>query len=56
MNCPDQDLCREIIINLAPIQMGDVEPIDFSGAAKEEMQALWNAGETAFMQAELRML
>ena len=56
MNCPDQNLCREIIPHLAPIQMGDVEPIDFSVAAKEEMQALWDAEETSFMQAELRML
>ena len=40
MNCPDQDLYREIIPHLAPIQLGEVEPKDFPVATREEIQAL----------------
>ena len=56
MNCPDQNLCREIIPHLAPIQMGEVDPKEFTVATREEMQALWDAEEAAVMQAEIRML
>ena len=56
MNCPDQNLCREINTHLAPIQMGDVEPKEFPLATREEMQALWDAEEDAVMQVEFRML
>ena len=56
MNCPDQNLCREIISHLAPIQMGEVEPKEFRVATREEMQTLWDAEEAAVMQAEIRML
>ena len=56
MNCPDQNLCREIIPHLAPIQMGEVESKEFQVATREEMQALWDAEEASVMQAEFRML
>lgn len=56
MNCPDQNLCREIIPHLEPIQMGDAEPKEFSVATREEMQALWDAEEEAVIQAEFKML
>lgn len=56
MNCPDQNLCREIIPHLAPMQMGEVEPKEFPVASREEMQALWDAEEADVMQAEIRML
>lgn len=56
MNCPDQNLCREIIPHLAPIQMGEADPKDFPVASREEMQALWDAEEEAVMQGEFRML
>ena len=56
MNCPDQNLCREIIPHLAPIQMGEVEPKDSPVATIEEMQALWDAEEEVVMQAEFKML
>lgn len=56
MNCPDQNLCREIIPHLAPIQMGEVEPKDFPVASREEMEQLWAEEEEAVMQAEFRML
>lgn len=56
MNCPDQNLCREIIPHLAPIQQGDTEPKEFPVATREEMEALWDMEEEAVMQAEIRML
>ncbi|MHB8064646.1 MAG: hypothetical protein ACYDG2_18775 [Ruminiclostridium sp.] len=40
MNCPDQTLCRDVIPHLAPIQMGEAEPKDFSAATREEMEEL----------------
>lgn len=56
MNCPDQELCREIIPYLAPIQMGEVEAKDFPMATREEMEELWHAEEEEVMRAEFRML
>lgn len=56
MNCPDQNLCRQIIPHLAAIQMGDAEVKDFLVATREEMEALWNAEEEEVMRAEFRML
>lgn len=56
MNCPNQNLCREIIPYLAPIQMGEAEPKEFPVATRAEMQALWDAEEATVMQAEFRML
>ena len=56
MNCPDQSLCREIIPHLAPIQMGEVDPKEFSVATREEMEALWDAEEAEVMQEEIKML
>ena len=56
VNCPDQDLCREIIPHLAPIQMGEAEPKDIAVATREEMEQLWAEEEEAVMQAEFRML
>ena len=46
MNCLDQDLFREIIPHLAVIQMVEIEAKEFQVAAREEMQALWDAEET----------
>lgn len=56
MNCPDQTLCRDVIPHLAPIQMGEAEPKDFSAATREEMEELWDAEEEEVMQSEFRML
>jgi hypothetical protein len=56
MNCPDQNLCREIIPHLVPIQQGNAEPKDFQVATREEMEALWDAEEEAVVWAEFRML
>lgn len=56
MNCPDQDLCREIIIHLAPIQIGEAEPNDFPVATREEVEVFWDDEEEAVMRAEFRLL
>ena len=56
MICPDHDLCREIILHLAPIQMGEAEPKDMAVATREEMEEIWSEEEEAVMQAEIRML
>jgi hypothetical protein len=36
MNCPDQNLCREIVPHLAPIQMGEAEAKDFPVATRND--------------------
>ena len=56
MNCPDQNLCREIIPHLAPIQMGEAEPKDIAVATREEMEELWSAADEAEVQEEIKML
>lgn len=56
MNCPDQNLCREIIPYLAAIQQGEAESKEILVATREEMETRWNAEEEAVMQAEIRML
>lgn len=56
MNCPDQNLCRQIIPHLAPIQMGEAEPEEFSVATREEMEALWYEEDRMVTEAEIRML
>lgn len=56
MNCPDQNLCREIILNLDTMQRGEADLKDFPIATREEMEELWNAEEEAVMQAEFRIL
>lgn len=56
MNCPDQNLCRQIIPHLAPIQMGETEPKEFPVATREEMEALWMEEDRMVTEAEIRML
>ncbi|WIV13615.1 resolvase [Proteiniborus sp. MB09-C3] len=56
MNCPNQEFCRNIIFYLDPIQMGEVDPKEFTVVTREKMQALWDAEEASVMQAEFRML
>lgn len=56
MKCPDQNLCREINLRLAPIQIGETERKDIHVVTREEMEELWAAEEEAMMQAEFRML
>lgn len=56
MSCPDQDLCKQIVPHLAAIQQGENDPKEFSVATREEMEAIWDAEESAVMEAEFRML
>lgn len=55
MNCPNQNLCRDIIPHLSAIQQGEAELKDFPIATRDEMEELWNAEEEAVMWAEFRM-
>lgn len=56
MNCPYQNLCREIIPHLTAIQQEDVDPKEFPVASREEMEALWDMEEEAVLETEIRML
>lgn len=56
INCPDQNLYREIVFHLAAIQREEREPEEFPVATRAEVQAIWDAEEAAVMQAEMRML
>lgn len=55
VTCPDQNLCRDIIPHLIPIQQGEAGPKDFPIATRDEMEELWNAEEEAVMWAEFWM-
>lgn len=55
-NCPDQELCRDIVKHLLPYQMGEKDPCDLLIATKEEMEELWNEEELEVLRAEIRML
>lgn len=55
-NCPDQELCRDIVKHLLPYQMGEQDPSDLLIATKEEMEELWHEEELEVMIAEIRML
>ena len=55
-NCPDQELCRDILKHLLPYQMAEKDPSDLLIATKEEMEELWNEEEQEVMRAEIRML
>lgn len=55
-NCPNQDLCRELIPLLAPIQMGEKEAGDLLILDRIEADAYFNAEEEVVMQAELSMM
>jgi hypothetical protein len=56
MNCPNQELCQNIISYLAPIQQFEIEPKDFPVATRDEMEELWNEEEMSVMEAEISML
>ncbi len=56
MQCPDPNLCREIISHLAPIQMGEANAKDFPVATRQEMENLWHEEEKVIIEAEFRML
>ena len=56
LNCPDQNLCREINSFLVPIQIGEAEPKEFAVATRDAMEELWHEEEMEVMRAEISML
>lgn len=56
MNCPDQELCKQVITHLAPIQQGEVGVKNFPVATRDEFEELWNEEEMEVMQAGIKMM
>lgn len=56
LNCPDQNLCREINSFLVPIQIGEAESKEFAVATREAMEELWHEEEMEVMRTEIMML
>lgn len=55
-NCPNQELCMQVIAVLAPIQMGDSEPEEFPIVTREQYDEYCQLEEEAVMRAEITML
>ncbi len=55
-NCPDQDLCRQIIPYLAPIQMGEKEAGEILMVSRAEADAYFAAEDEAVTMAEYGMM
>lgn len=55
-NCPNQELCKNIITFLAPIQIGEKEATEFSMVTRELYEQYTDMEELAVMEAEIRML
>lgn len=55
-NCPNQELCRQVVASLAPLQMGDSEPEEFPIVAREQYDRYCQMEEEAVMRAEIAML
>ena len=55
-NCPDQELCCDIVKHLLSYQMGEQDSSGLLIATKEEMEELWNEEEIEVIRAEIRML
>lgn len=55
-NCPNQELCRQVVAVLAPIQMGDSEAEEFPFVPREQFDRYCQMEEEAVMQAEISML
>lgn len=53
--CPDQNLCREILKSLAPIQMGATEPGDILVVDRDAADAYFREEDQAVTMAELSM-
>ena len=56
MNCPDQELCKQVITHLAPIQQGEIEVKDFPVATRDEFEELWNEEEMKVIESEMKMM
>lgn len=55
-NCPNQELCKQIIPILAPIQMGESEAKEFPIATREQYDRYCQMEEETVMRAEISML
>lgn len=55
-NCPNQELCKNIIPLLAPIQMREKEVAEFPMVTRELYDQYTAMEEQAVMEAEIRML
>lgn len=55
-NCPNQELCRQILPILAPIQMGETEPKEFPIVTRELYDKYCQLEEEGVMRAEIAML
>lgn len=55
-NCPNQELCKQIIPKLAPIQMGQAEAEEFPIVTREIYEEYCRLEEQAVMEAEISML
>lgn len=56
MNCPDQELCRNIIPLLAPIQMGEREAEEIPMVSREVFDEYGYLEDQAVTEAELGMM
>ena len=55
-NCPNQELCRQVVAILAPIQMGDSEAEEIPFVTRKQFDRYCQMEEEAVMQAEISML
>lgn len=55
-NCPNQELCKNIISLLALIQIGEKEATEFPMVTRELYEQYTDMEERAVMEAEIRML
>lgn len=55
-NCPNQELCRQILPNLIVIQTGAVEATEFPLVTREVFDEYCQMEEEAVMEAEISML
>ncbi|MBS5388848.1 MAG: hypothetical protein KHY31_15920 [Clostridiales bacterium] len=53
--CPDQNLCREILKTLAPIQMGEAEPGEILAVGRDAADEYFREEDQAVTMAELSM-
>ena len=55
-NCPNQELCRQIIPILVPIQMGEAEAKEFPMVSREAFDDYCRAEDEMVTAAEISML
>lgn len=55
-NCPNQELCKQILLILAPIQMGEAESKEFPIVTRQLYDRYCQMEEEAVMRAEMAML